>query len=277
MSTTSKTKLNDKAINQLTNDLEKLKCEAQCWFKNEYKTSNEKLYDMFASLYTLYEKCVGNDEDVQTNVRAYVTKYCAKKNIKFKAKKPTLQALLVKFMFDDGVTSDCKRINSYVRVFTLATTLSDVNSKNMAKWIEENGGIENLRQQQSTNGVTKEQRIEIGKQLIDAAYELGTISTETTKGSTIKADEIVVLVGVQKADGSVSIKHTIYEKALKSNISGKTAINTALFNVYSTYNEALKNQSANKSAEKEAQQSTDISDIMNAEDKSFQNEMKEAA
>ena len=67
--------------------------------------------------------CDGNDAKVQTDVRAYITKDCAKRKVTFKAKKPSLQALLLKFMFDDGTTKDCKRVSSYVRVFILATPL----------------------------------------------------------------------------------------------------------------------------------------------------------
>ena len=164
MSNKQKKQLNENAFIQLTNELDVLKTSADSWFDNEYKTSNNMLYDMFSSLYALYEKCDGNDAKVQTDVRAYITKVCAKRKVTFKAKKPSLQALLVKFMFDDGTTKDCKRVSSYVRVFTLATTLTEINSKNIAEWIEKNGGIENLRQQQTEGGVSKETRIAEGKE-----------------------------------------------------------------------------------------------------------------
>lgn len=66
MVTNTKAKLNDKAIIQLTTDLQQLKDSADSWYKNEYKSSNDKLYEMFASLYALYERYGGNDEKVQT-------------------------------------------------------------------------------------------------------------------------------------------------------------------------------------------------------------------
>ena len=56
-----------------------LKQSAESWYSKEYKTSNNMLYDMFSSLYALYEKCDNNDEKVQTDVRDYITKICAKK------------------------------------------------------------------------------------------------------------------------------------------------------------------------------------------------------
>jgi hypothetical protein len=280
MSNNAKKKLNEKATNQLTYELDVLKENADNWYSNEYKTTTDMLYDMFASLYSLYEKCDGNDDVVQTNVRKYITNVCAKKNIKFKAKKPSLQALLVKFMFDDGKVKDCKRVSSYVRVFTLATTLADVNSKNIANWIEHNGGIENLRQQQSEGGVSKEARIEEGKATLKSKDSIANIITDITKHNTQKVDEVVLLVGIQNADGSVSVKHTIYEKIKNSKISGKTVINTALCNVYSVNNEQKQKQKLNKEAESEAKSKANISDIVNAKDEndiSFQNEKMVAA
>ena len=280
MSNKQKKKLNENAFIQLTNELDVLKTSADSWFDNEYKTSNNMLYDMFSSLYALYEKCDGNDAKVQTDVRAYITKVCAKRKVTFKAKKPSLQALLVKFMFDDGTTKDCKRVSSYVRVFTLATTLTEINSKNIAEWIEKNGGIENLRQQQTEGGVSKETRIAEGKETLKAKDSIVTVSTEATKHQALKVDEVVLLVGIQNADGSVSVKHTIYENVADSKISGKTVINTALCNVYSVQNELKEKQKANTEAESEAKAKADISDIVNAKDESdisFQNENKEAA
>ena len=280
MSNKQKKQLNENAFIQLTNELDVLKTSADSWFDNEYKTSNNMLYDMFSSLYALYEKCDGNDAKVQTDVRAYITKVCTKRRVTFKAKKPSLQALLVKFMFDDGTTKDCKRVSSYVRVFTLATTLTEINSKNIAEWIEKNGGIENLRQQQTEGGVSKETRIAEGKETLKAKDSIVTVSTEATKHQALKVDEVVLLVGIQNADGSVSVKHTIYENVADSKISGKTVINTALCNVYSVQNELKEKQKANTKAESKAKAKADISDIVNAKDESdisFQNDNKEAA
>jgi hypothetical protein len=92
------------------------------------------LYAMFAELYTLYEQCKNNiDDDVETQVRKYVSEACKRKGVKFKAKKPTLQSLLVKYLFDDGITADCKRISSYVRVFTLVDVVSNFLSNTKEK------------------------------------------------------------------------------------------------------------------------------------------------
>ena len=139
MSNTKESQLEiNKAVSTLKTNLKKLRSDATEWHNTQFKSANDSLYAMFAELYTFYEQCKNNiDDDVETQVRKYVSEACKRKGIKFKAKKPTLQALLVKYLFDDSITADCKRISSYVRVFTLCTTLEEVNSSNIAKEIVE--------------------------------------------------------------------------------------------------------------------------------------------
>ena len=271
MATNTKAKLNDEAIIQLTADLQQLKDSADGWYKNEYKSSNDKLYEMFASLYALYEKYEGNDEKVQTDIHTYLMNACTKKKVTFKSKKPTIQALLVKFMFDDGITSDCKRINSYVRVFTLATTLPNVTSKGMAKWIVESGGIENVRQQQTTKGVNKETRIAEGLKVLKNTKEVSSFKNEKTKeNASSNKGKAVLLVGIQKADGTVSIRHTIYAEEKGSTIKGETVINTALANVYSTNMKLKEKEKPTKDAEAKEKNKRTTTDEMIA------NEQKKA-
>lgn len=268
MATNTKAKLNDKAITQLTTELQQLKDSADSWYKNEYKSSNDKLYGMFTSLYALYEKYIGNDDKVQTDIHTFLMNACTEKKVTFKLKKPTIQALLVKFMFDDGITSDCKRINSYVRVFTLATTLPNVTSKSMAKWIVESGGIENVRQQQTTKGVDKETRIAEGLKLLKSTKEVSSFKNEKTKeNASSNKGEAVLLVGIQKADGSVSIRHTIYAEEKGSTTKGKTVINTALANVYSTNMKLKEKEKPTKEAEVKEKNKRVTTDEMIANEK----------
>ena len=62
----------------------------------------------------------------------------------------------------------------------------------------------------------------------------------------------MLLVGVLKADGSVAVKHTIFEKEDNSNIKGSTVIKTALCNVYIKHKEAEAKEAKLQNAEKEA-------------------------
>ena len=169
-------------------------------------------------------------------------------------------------------------LSGYVRVFTSATAQTDIDSSNIAEWIVEEGGIENIRQQTTKSAVTQQQRIAEGEQLLKDAELLQSFFTQQTKHNATKADEVVLLVGVQNADGTVSVKHVIYSAEDGSAIKGNTAINNALCNVFSKHKETQKKNAEKETAEAEAQQSNDISDLVEeANATSFENEMKEVA
>jgi len=242
----------NKVVSTLKTNLRKLRSDATHWQNTQFKTANESLYSMFAELYSLYEKCKDNiDDDVETQVRKYLKEACNRKNVTFKATKPTLQALLVKYAFDDGVFADNKRISAYVRVFTLCTTLDEVSSSNIATWIAERGGIENVRQSNTANSLTVEERSTEGMKVLQSAVEQSSFENDlTSANAATKTDEVVLLVGIQQADGSVSIRHTIYAEEANSSIKGKTAIKNALANVYSKHKEA--EEKAKKKNETEA-------------------------
>ena len=101
MSNTKENQLEiNKAVSTLKTNLKKLRSNATEWHNTQFKSANDSLYAMFAELYTLYEQCKNNiDDDVETQVRKYVSEACERKGVKFKAKKPTLQSPLRKPLF----------------------------------------------------------------------------------------------------------------------------------------------------------------------------------
>ena len=271
----------NKAVSTLKTNLKKLRSNATEWHNTQFKSANDSLYAMFAELYTLYEQCKNNiDDDVETQVRKYVSEACKRKGVKFKAKKPTLQSLLVKYLFDDGITADCKRISSYVRVFTLCTTLDEVNSSNIAKWIAERGGVENIRQQQTKNSLTTKERSVEGEKCLKLAKEQSSFENDLTQTyAATKTDEVVLLVGIQQADGSVSIRHTIYGEETNSNIKGSTAIRNALANVYSKHKELAEKTAKQNEAEQQLETEADAAEeaLNNSNPTTEKVELKEAA
>ena len=128
------------------------------------------------------------------------------------SRKPTLQQLLINFaFFVEGVdyTKQQKRISAYVRVFTSATAQTDIDFKTSLNGLSEKEALKTIRQQTTKSARTKQQRIEKGKQLLSDA-ETTIFFTQQTKENATKTDEVVLLVGLQNADGSVSVKHVIY-------------------------------------------------------------------
>lgn len=268
-------------VKSFQNEMSKLHATANDWYSVEYTNSNNRLYSIFASLYTLYDTCIDTKAQANLRKRKWLKEACEAKGMKF-SRKPTIQQLLINYaFFVEGVeyTKQQKRLSAYVRVFTTATATDDIDATNIADWIADNGGIENIRQQTTPSAITNKQRIVEGEKLLTNAEVVANVITQSTKANATKSNEVVLLVGIQNADGSVSVKHTIYSAESGSKISGNTAINTALCNVFSKHNEANKNNAKKETAEAEAKQSTSISDIVANEvaSTSFQNEMKEVA
>ncbi|SHJ41473.1 hypothetical protein SAMN02744035_03657, partial [Thalassobacter stenotrophicus DSM 16310] len=62
---------------------------------------------------------------------------------------------------------------------------------------------------------------------------------------------------VLQKDGTIALKHEIYAEEDKSSIKGKTAINTALANVFSKHNETKSKTKKQADAEADAANSSD--------------------
>ena len=253
-----------KEVNSFQNEIQSIKSVATDWYNIEYTNCNTKLYSVFAKLYKLYETCTSTT-DANTQKANWLKKQCENKGVKF-GNKPTIQNLLINFaFFVEGLDYEKqqKRISSYVRVFTTATATDDVRANNIASWIADNGGIENIRQMTSPSAITKDERIKQGNSFLNRFETIANVSNnKTIEYANEKTNEVVLLVGILEADGSVAIKHTIFKEENGSTIKGGTAINTALCNVYSKTKEeekaAAKKVKAETEAKNKAKTSNDI-------------------
>ena len=273
----AKKDINQVQLSSFQNEIIKLKENADNWFDKEFKTANERLYEMFASLYQIYEGCRDLQNTANTLKQTWLKEQCEKRGITL-PKKPTLQTLLVKYAFDGFGAVDSKRISAYVRVFTIATTIENVMAENIVSWIKENGGIEEIRQQSTKSAVTKKQRSDEGMKILANAQTLTCIKTDLTSSyAATKVDEVVLLVGFLQADGIVAVKHTLFSSEDNSSIKGSTAINAALCNVYSKHKELEKKGASKAQAEIEAVSEINTVAEIIADAQTTEVEMKEVA
>ena len=258
-----------KEVNSFQNEIQSIKSIATDWYNIEYTNSNTKLYSVFAKLYKLYETCTSTT-DANTQKANWLKKQCENKGVKF-GNKPTIQNLLINFaFFVEGLdyAKQQKRISSYVRVFTTATATDDVRANNIASWIADNGGIENIRQMTSPSAITKDERIKQGNSFLNRFETIANVSNnKTIEYANEKTNEVVLLVGILQADGSVAVKHTIFKEENGSTIKGSTAINTALCNVYSKTKEEEKAAAKKVKAETEAKNKAKTSNVIIAKAK----------
>lgn len=246
------------ALQSFQNEIAELKQTATNWYGNEHTTSNERLYAIFASIYSMYEQLSikGSSNTVK---RKWIQGEIERKGVKLSNKPTIVQMLTIYSFYVDGVdyVKQQKRISSYVRVLTSAIEHKDVYADNIAEWINAEGGVENIRQKATKSAVSKSERSTEGEKLLKSAKSLGSFSTYKSKSyAAHKANEVVLLVGVLQKDGTIALKHEIYADEHKSNIKGKTAILTALANVFSKYNEIHYKTKKQVDAEKEVANSS---------------------
>jgi len=221
------------------------------WEQTVFSTANKGLYEMLADLYKLYDEM--NSEDKATEMkRAWLVKEAKRREIMFKRNKPSLIELLVKVAFT-STQKDSKRVSSYVRVLNVIANTEGVYAADIPQWIEAQGGIEEIRQQTAKKTATRSERIEGGKEIVAAADTLASVTIDAASALVSgNVNEPVVLLGIMNASGVIDIKHVCVEKEEGSKISGKTAINTALANVYSKHNDKLKKDEPKQIAEESA-------------------------
>ena len=266
LNTTQNTSTKDMTVAEVKsfqNEITELRNTASGWYGNQYKSSNEALYSIFSKLYVLYDNLTTTTDEATTQKREWIEAECKAKGVVL-TKKPTILQLLVNFAFYVDDVDCSKRLSSYVRVLKAAVCTDGIAADNIANWIADKGGIESIRQQTTKSAVTKEMRIEEGISLVNRFKTLSTFSDRKTQQyASTKIDEVVLLVGVLQADGTIAVKHTIFKEEDDSTIKGTTVINTALCNVYSKHNETVKKNTSKDKAEEEAQSNNDI--IANAE------------
>ena len=229
------------------------------WEQTVFSSANKSLYEMLADLYKMYEEM--NDEDMTTKRnRTWLAKEAKRREIPFKRSTPTLIELLVKVAFT-GTVKDSKRISTYVCVLNVIANTEGVYAADIPKWIEEQGGIEQIRQQTAKNTATKTERIEKGKEIVNEAETLASISINEANAYVFdNLNSPVVLVGIMKSGGVIDIKHICVEKEEGSSITGKTAINTALANVYSKNKDKQKKEAPLKESEGNAKKVEETED-----------------
>lgn len=227
--------------------------EREVWQATVFKDSNDALYDLLSKVYGLYEHTADN-ETLSAEAMAWLLAECANKNLKL-TKKPTHLQLIVKYVFADGQV-DSRRISSYVRVLAAAALSFEVTSAaDVAEFIRRRGGIEEVRAEQAKNTLSPRKRAEQGKMLAVNYPTLASVEIAQIKSQlAMLQNDYVVLLGHVNTYGEVEVKHVCYSDSdNKKIITCRTAVNSALSNLYSNYQKNKKDVQKQLNAEKEAE------------------------
>lgn len=187
------------------------------WETTVYRTSNQQLYALLA-------ECLAYGGELsfeQAQQRSKVlSDFCQSRGYAVKKDSPLLTRI-VKAVFGNV---DRRRISTYSLVLRSAKA-SNVLPTDLAQWIEQNGGVQEIKLARSASYISPKVKAEKVQATLATAGSLAVVKTEAL-AQLADADYMgqeCVLVAVQQADGSF---------AVKALTRSSTAITAALQSVY---------------------------------------------
>lgn len=224
--------LNDKPKQaaHITTAIDNLVAQREQWQQNAFRTSNEQLYALLQSCYSLYKSMEGTDTGAKA-MRDQLKAYIDSKGYTFKKTTHTI-AKLIKCVF--GV-DDRRRISTYTLVLRSALARK-TGVLEVVDFIRNKGGIEEIRLLKSPTALTTKQKAQVASNSVTArsiaSVSSGVLSTMMDAG---KVGSNTLLIGTWQADGSIIVRAVV---------ESDTAMNAALASEYSVIKASEKEQAA---------------------------------
>lgn len=184
----------------LTHTLTDLEAERITWEEGVYRTSNQALYAVLA-------KCLAIAQVETTELakqrNAALEAFYKERGYSYKKDAPPATRV-VKAVFG-GV--DRRRLSTYSLVLREAVK-QGVLAINLAEWIEQNGGIQEIKLSQSKTFIKSSVKVEMARQAFDNLPELASVKSESLS-QLADGDfmgECCVLIAEQGADGSFVVR-----------------------------------------------------------------------
>jgi hypothetical protein len=187
------------------------------WETTVYRTSNQQLYALLAECYAYGGELAMDQAKERSKVLA---DFCQSRGYVIKKESP-LMTRIVKAVFGNV---DRRRISTYSTVLRSAKA-ANVLPTNLAQWIEDNGGVQEIKLAHSDTYVSPKAKAEKAQSTLATVSSLAVVSSSAL---TKLADgdfmgEECVLVAQQQPDGSF---------AIKALTRSATALSAALLAIY---------------------------------------------
>lgn len=219
--------------------LEQLVLDREVWEQNAYRTSNEQLYGLLQRCYGLYKAMEGSSPEacaLRSGLRDYINLKGLSKH--FNKTSHTITKI-VKCVFG----SERRRINAYSTVLRRAYS-EGKGVFEIADFIRQQGGVEEIRLAKSPNAKTPKQKAAIASSTV-GYKSLAIASSPALSGLLNDAGKIgtnTVLIGTWQSDGSVVVRAVV---------ESDTVLTAALASHYSAVNQAAKAQAEEQKAAEE--------------------------
>lgn len=205
---------NDKATFQspyqvALNTIHSLESKRVTWEEGVYKTSNQALYEILAEC-LIYGGDLAST-DANTARREALESFYKTRGYRWKAETP-LMTKIVRAVFGD---IDRRRISTYSLVLREAKK-ENVLPSNFAVWVEEKGGLQEVRLSQSATFISPKVKAEKAQASFKQMSKLASVKTESLSEmfDSDKVGDHVVLLALQEADGSFTVKALIHSGAV---------------------------------------------------------------
>lgn len=184
----------------LTKVLADLETERETWEQGVYRTSNLALYAVLAKCLAIAQ---ADTPELAKQRNAGLEAFYKLRGYSYKKDAPPATRV-VKAVFGNV---DRRRLSTYSLVLREAIK-KRVQATQLAEWIEQNGGIQEIRLSQSATFVKPAVKVEQAKESFDTLPELATVKSEAL---TLLADgdfmgECCVLIAEQAANGSFVVR-----------------------------------------------------------------------
>lgn len=209
------------------------------WEQGAYKTSNQALYAVLADCLAYCGELTLEQAKVRTNS---LEKFYKERNYTYKKELP-LVTRVVRAVFGN---IDRRRVSTYSLVLRQAQK-SKVAFSDLATWIEENGGIQEIRLSHSATYISPKTKAEVAKAAVASRESFLGFAKSELLSHLADADfmgDACVLLAEQQADGTFGIRAVLRSDGLV------TAAYTAL---YSKQQEALAQAKATIAAANDAE------------------------
>ena len=189
------------AVSQpLTKVLADLETERETWEQGAYRTSNLALYAVLAKCLAIAQ---ADTPELAKQRNAGLEAFYKQRGYSYKKDAPPATRV-VKAVFGNV---DRRRLSTYSLVLREAIK-QKVLATQLAEWIEQNGGIQEIRLSQSATFVKPAAKVEKAKESFDTLPELATVKSEAL---SLLADgdfmgECCVLIAEQSANGSFVVR-----------------------------------------------------------------------
>jgi hypothetical protein len=213
--------------------IEQLIIEQEIWSDTVFKTSNEMVYDLLAKCYAKYEEMCA-DNELGKKLRTELNDYIQLHNMNVNKNSHTL-IKIVKCVFG----TNKRRVSAYSIVLRTAL-FNKVKSTDLADFIRNNGGVEEIRLAKNGNVLSAKQKAEVAKSsVVTKALAEFTSEAIAMQLDAANIGEQIVFVATQQAVGKFVVN------AVSNNA---TAVNAALAAYYTANKADIKNKQVEQEA-----------------------------